>query len=238
MIPTTGKRTPPVEKRGDGVAADAANSASVPAKPAAGRGRPSQAATDSRRREVIAAARREFLASGYRSATMARIAAQAGVSKRTLYLWHQDKAALFQTCVVEGTRDLQLPSLDSSLDIPAALMTYGAVLLPAVSNAFSIDMTRLMFREGPDFAEVREALSDGSRMITAPVATFLMAKGYAATEAQSLADIFVVGATALVQRIVVQGGEPPDLAENIAHLTTVVRLFTTGLSTPAGPDER
>src|SRR4051812_2611515 len=79
-------------------------------------GRPSQEESRDRQDAVILAARSEFLRRGYRAATMKDIAAAAGVSKRSLYLWHRDKAALFQNCVFKGAVDLNLPKLDPLLD--------------------------------------------------------------------------------------------------------------------------
>ncbi|NYD89149.1 TetR/AcrR family transcriptional regulator [Sphingomonas melonis] len=178
---------------------------------------------------MIDAAREEFLLHGYRAATMERIARSAGVSKRTLYLWHRDKAALFEACIVDGTAELDLPPLDPGTDLEASLHEYGAALLPALSSDYSLKMTRLLFREGPEFEAVRHALEVGSGLITAPVADLLAQRGIAADDAGRLAEAFIVMLLSGIQRAAAAGTSAPDADDGMRHLNFVIRLFREGL---------
>lgn len=54
---------------------------------------------------ILAGARREFLAHGYASTSMDRVAASAGVSKATVYSHFQDKAGLFSALVKQLAED-------------------------------------------------------------------------------------------------------------------------------------
>ena len=54
---------------------------------------------------ILAGARQEFLAHGYASTSMDRVAAAAGVSKATVYSHFQDKAGLFSALVKELAED-------------------------------------------------------------------------------------------------------------------------------------
>lgn len=62
-----------------------------------------------KREEIIAAARRLFLADGYETTSMARIAAEAGVAPNTLYWYFDDKdellIAILDALVAEGFAD-------------------------------------------------------------------------------------------------------------------------------------
>lgn len=77
------------------------------------RGRPSKADAAQIDRRVIDAAWDVFLESGYELATMEQIAERAGITKTTLYLRHNDKAALLRATVndrmsswsIENSRD-------------------------------------------------------------------------------------------------------------------------------------
>lgn len=197
------------------------------------RGRPSADQTRDRQDAVIRAARAEFLAKGYRGGTMNGIAAAAGVSKRSLYLWHGDKAALFHSCIIDGALDLRLPRLDPTLDPRVALTAFGAILLPAVSTDTAIRMTRLLFREAPDFEVVRAALTEGARMVHAPAVEYFKERGYDDDVAARLVEMFVAALTSRMQRATLQSLPPSDVSEDMEHLAMVVGLFCGGLPEPS-----
>lgn len=58
---------------------------------------------EERRRAILAAALDVFTEAGYAGARMQDVAARAGVAKGTLYLYFEDKAALFEGLVREAT---------------------------------------------------------------------------------------------------------------------------------------
>ena len=66
--------------------------------------------TLAKKARLLLIAREQFIAQGYRAVTMESIAQMAGVSKRSLYLWHDDKAALFRACLLG--RDAAFSDLD------------------------------------------------------------------------------------------------------------------------------
>jgi AcrR family transcriptional regulator len=176
------------------------------------------------------AARSEFLAAGYRSATVDQIAKKAGVAKRSIYLWHRDKASLFEACIVEGMTGIELPQLDPAVDLSTSLTTYGAVLLPALSTEYSLNMSRLLFREAPEFDAVRKALTAGRRLIVAPVYHVLVGRGLAAHDASKLAEAFVATVVSGIQAAIVEGVAAPENSESMRHLEFAIRLFIGGLS--------
>ncbi len=159
------------------------------------------------------------------------IAARSGVSKRTLYSWHQDKSGLFRTCIVEGVYDLRLPKLDPALELGAALTAYGTAVLQAISTDFSMCMSRLLFRESSEFEEVRTALVTGGDIMSRPIADYFAARGASSEAALDLAELFMVATTAKVQKATIRQYPPPGPAECGRHLEMVVGLFERGIVT-------
>jgi AcrR family transcriptional regulator len=76
-------------------------------------------------RRVVAVARRQFLAHGFRSVSMDDLAAELGMSKKTLYLAFPGKAALIEAVLKDKFReveaDLAQLAKDQATDVEAAL---------------------------------------------------------------------------------------------------------------------
>src|SRR3546814_1841525 len=74
-------------------------------------GRPLAMPAEERKKEVYVAAEKLFGERGYEKVTMTEIAAQAGMSKKTLYVYFADKEALLTSLVAsrseEHTSELQ-----------------------------------------------------------------------------------------------------------------------------------
>jgi AcrR family transcriptional regulator len=81
-------------------------------------------ATNSAFQRIITAARRHFLAHGFRSVTMDDLAEELGMSKKTLYASFSSKAALLEAVLRDKFRDIDadLHHITSECsDVPAAL---------------------------------------------------------------------------------------------------------------------
>ena len=70
-----------------------------------------EALRDGTRRRILAAAGEEFAAQGYRAATVAKLAAAAGVSVQTLYLTWGSKRALLRAWT-------EIPRISAAAGIP------------------------------------------------------------------------------------------------------------------------
>lgn len=210
-----------------------ASSSSLPnlAKPETSfrKGRPSPDLSRKRQEAVLLAAEEVFAACGYRVATMEMIARRAGVSKRSLYLWHADKAALFEACVAEGARAVHLPDLSSTLPPAAALAQYGEVLLEAVSTERAMRVSGLLYREAAGFAEVRHALNEGARVICRPVVEYLRRRSVDLERAEQLASMFLAALLAPNQNAILNNRPAPDPAANQQYLALTVDVFANGL---------
>ena len=71
--------------------------------------------SESKRRQVLEAARTVFLRYGYKRVTMAEIAREAGMSRPALYLVFEDKAAIFRA-VVEAFGQDALEEIEAELE--------------------------------------------------------------------------------------------------------------------------
>jgi TetR/AcrR family transcriptional regulator, mexJK operon transcriptional repressor len=109
-----------------------------------GPGRPKDPA---KRQAILAAARDLFLGNGYEGSSMDAIAAEAGVSKLTLYSHFKDKEALF-AAAVKATCETQLPGtlfkLREDCSIRQVLLEIGCAFHELVISPESIGLHRLM----------------------------------------------------------------------------------------------
>jgi AcrR family transcriptional regulator len=115
------------------------------------------------RRRIVTAARRHFLAHGFRGVTMDDLAAELGMSKKTLYAHFPGKTALLEAMLEEKFRDLEADvariTAGSAADFAAGLESLLACLgrhAAEVQPAFVRDIQR----EAPrlfDLVEKRRA---------------------------------------------------------------------------------
>ncbi|WP_313025246.1 TetR/AcrR family transcriptional regulator [Pseudomonas lopnurensis] len=109
-----------------------------------GPGRPKDPA---KREAILAAAQVLFLGNGYEGSSMDAIAAEAGVSKLTLYSHFKDKDALF-CAAVKATCETRLPrrlfQLEDDCKIDEVLLTVGRAFHELVNSPESIGLHRVM----------------------------------------------------------------------------------------------
>ncbi len=117
-----------------------------------------RAAADPRHR-IVSAARGHFLAHGFRSVTMDDLAAEVGMSKKTLYEHFPSKVSLVEAVLSakleEAERELEAIAQDRAKDLPARLQAAMACVRKQageIQPAFARDISR----EAPElFARVR-----------------------------------------------------------------------------------
>lgn len=138
---------------------------------------------EEKRAAIIGAATGLFLASGYDSTSLARIAEAAGVSKATLFKQFPTKAALFDAIVteswqVEDSRGPQ-PAAD---DLRAGLTTIGLRYVELLTRPGMSALFRIVIAELPRFPELGEAqFSRGKMPYFESVSRYLAAADTAGT---------------------------------------------------------
>jgi TetR/AcrR family transcriptional regulator, regulator of autoinduction and epiphytic fitness len=137
---------------------------------------------------ILDGAMQEFLACGYASTSMDRVAAAAGVSKATIYSHFQDKEGLFnaliQQLLQEKFRSIFSPVDDQALQgDPTAVLTQIAnnVLNSGMGDSQYVNFMRLIMGESGRFPELAQTFV---RNIEATACQFF--KQYLHTKAEEL----------------------------------------------------
>ncbi len=193
------------------------------------RGRPSAEETRRRMTEVLKVARQEFVRNGYRATTLESIASAAGVSKRSLYLWHADKAALFLACVNEGAQRFPLLKIQAGADVRAALYDYSLELSQELASEFSFGMGLLLLREGRDFPELLTAALQGTiQFMVNPLAEYLRQHGLEEENSTDRARLLISMILSDIHYSMLVGAPLPDYARLQQHANLVVDIFLRG----------
>jgi AcrR family transcriptional regulator len=111
--------------------------------------------------EILEAAFETFIANGFEATRLDDVAARAGITKGTIYLYFDSKETLFLACLAESMRPAleHLGSLTTDLEGPAFdllrrhLDFAGAML---VDNRQCREVMRLVIAEGGRFPEIVE----------------------------------------------------------------------------------
>ncbi|MBE9552529.1 MAG: TetR/AcrR family transcriptional regulator [Proteobacteria bacterium] len=118
-----------------------------------------RAGRPSKRDLIVSAARKLFLDSGYGAVSMDAIAAEAGVSKRTVYSHFQNKETLFGAVIGDMCAAMGGPnSTDLAADrSPEEVLTaYGRQILKVVLDPEALSVFRVVLAESPQFPELSQ----------------------------------------------------------------------------------
>jgi TetR/AcrR family transcriptional regulator, mexJK operon transcriptional repressor len=125
---------------------------------------------------ILAAAKRVFLRAGY-GASMDLVAAEAGVSKQTVYNHFASKDALFRAIVDELARELLevLVERDGARADPVrTLETFARRFLELLLRPSSLALHRMLVAEAPRFPDLaREIYVGGAARAVEELATYL-----------------------------------------------------------------
>jgi len=115
--------------------------------------------SENARQSVLAAMRRALAADGYAAVTIEGLAAEAGVSKQTIYRWWPSKAAILGEALLEGA----LPGADVappfSADLAADLRSWFTTAGEHLSRAENVELARALIAVTAADPELGEALN-------------------------------------------------------------------------------
>lgn len=178
------------------------------------------AAPQRKRRQVVEAAARLFMAQGYGATSMEAIAREAGVSKATLYAYFPGKDALFaaivgEACAREAEGRPCCPGADEA-DLAGTLVSLGEGYLAFLFREEVLAIQRVVMAEGPRFPELGRAFYESGprRMI------------------DWLAGWFA----ALQERGALRAGDPELAAEQFLSLLRSTAFLRHMLRLPPPPD--
>ena len=105
---------------------------------------------------ILAAALRVFSSQGYSGAVLDRIAAEAGVSKPTLYQYFGNKEALFSAVLDDATGQILQPfTKTAGKPMVTVLLDFGFHYADFVLRPDLLSLTRLVIGEAERFPEIR-----------------------------------------------------------------------------------
>lgn len=201
-------------------------------------GRPTKAEAIAKQGKLLDAAADLFLGMGYKNATLELIATSVGVTKRTIYSWHSDKAALFLATfrhAIDRLVDGQAETLESlqSEDLETALIDVLRFRLWQVMSPTGIKVQRMVFAESIEFPELYQIVAD---RVTTPVVEFIAdhLRRHAVDSDLEVSDPQLT-ATALLSMVtggparVVITGDPLDEARVEKRANFCVRLVLDGI---------
>ena len=196
-----------------------------------GPGRPKDPA---KRQAILDAAKELFVRNGYASTSMDAVAAEAGVSKLTVYSHFTDKETLFSAAVVARCEE-QMPALFDELnrDVPAQtlLLNVARGFQTLINSPESIELHRLMVTLGtqdPQLSQIffeagpQRILQETERLLSRLEKTGQLRFESPKTAAEHFLSL-IKGVCNF--RLLVGCGEMPDAATAEAHIQEVVGLF-------------
>ncbi|MDX2298937.1 MAG: TetR/AcrR family transcriptional regulator [Xanthomonadaceae bacterium] len=205
----------------------------------AGPGRPKDLA---KRKAILEAAKRLFPRHGYDGISMDSIAAEAGVSKLTVYSHFKDKDSLF-AAAVKARCEEQLPHRTFAL--PAAAVPI-ADTLAAIAERFhalacgdeAMEMYRMMAARTPGKDKLAQIFYDAGPKRTIDALESLLRKAHAAgklqvPEPRLAAEHFFCMVKGVAHMRALLGCAPMERGEAVqAHLKSVVALFVRAYAPP------
>lgn len=206
---------------------DSMNDSTSPSGP----GRPKDLA---KRQAILEAAKNLFVRHGYANTSMDAVAAEAGVSKLTVYSHFTDKDTLF-SCAVVARCEEQVPELfvDVPMDAPVEKVLLGIArgFQTLINSPESIDLHRLMITLGTQGSSLSQVFFEaGPHRILQEMERFLTklngTHGLHFESPASAAGHFLSLIKGVCNfRLLIGTGDTPDEQTGEQHVREVVALF-------------
>lgn len=199
-------------------------------------GRPTREQAEARHRELLDRALEHFLDKGFEQATIDAIAADVGMTKRTVYARYTDKAALFHAALLRAIErytvtDEEIRATDVG-DLEQTLINIAMLRIDLIASRRGLKLQRVIQTESYRFPGIfDQTYSLGAQ----PTIDFLMSileremaiGTLATTDSRSAANVFMSMAVSAPVRIILSG-LPMSKEEFDERLRFAVRLFLNG----------
>ncbi|MDB5972228.1 MAG: transcriptional regulator, TetR family [Hydrocarboniphaga sp.] len=202
-----------------------------------GSGRPTRAQQTQRQEELLNVALDVFLEMGFERTTMEEIAAQVGMSKRTIYARYEDKAALFKASVRRAVERFTMPreTLEAVVtdNLEQTLAAIARLRIVNSATPIAIKLQRILSAQSYRFPELFTIAIDEGTGPTLDLLCSLFERHSASgeihvTEPRRAATAFLSLAVSGSARLVV-AGKTLDKAEVEKRISFGVGLFLNGV---------
>jgi AcrR family transcriptional regulator len=196
-----------------------------------------------RERAILDAALKIFAAQGYSGASMDAVAAEAGVTKPTLYSYFPSKESLFQAMML-GKRDVMLDVFEhpSAQGMVADLLIFAWAYADTVMRPEMLSLARLIIGEVQRFPEIGRAYqASGPDHLLRGIMRYLEGQrhiGRLVFEDTELAaqDLWGLILSAPRTQALYMPDVQPDRATLARYILNGLRVFLKAYSTAPGPD--
>jgi TetR/AcrR family transcriptional regulator, mexJK operon transcriptional repressor len=201
-------------------------------------GRPRRGTEAARSDSLIAAATRVFLRDGYGSASIDKVAREAGVSTRTIYERFRNKADLLVSVITRLVeRDMATVFATAELErlqVRQALVTIGETIAGRACDPEAAALFRIVSAEARRFPALAEKMraNTKTRMVNA-IATYFRGQIHkgtlSLTDPERSAALFIRMVCAELHECLLFGS-PEEISklDFAAHVDLVVRIFLNG----------
>lgn len=212
---------------GTAAATEQAGPAATPAAAAASE-------DSAKRREILEGARQVFRAQGFDGASMGEIAKAAGVSKGTLYVYFDNKVALFETLVETDRHETaeRLFMLDEAdPDVRAVLYRLGLSFVAMMTRPEQLAFVRMVVGVADKFPSVGQRFfaagpMHGNRRLAAYLAKQVAAGRLAIADTERAAEQFLnLCHGRCAKALLFAAGGPPTAEEVEAMVSSAVEVF-------------
>lgn len=199
-------------------------------------GRPTREQAEARHEELLERALDHFLDKGFEQATIEAIAADVGMTKRTVYARHADKGALFRAAVQRAINSYSIPEDQIRAtdvgDLAQTLTNIAMLRIDLVASPRGLKLQRIIQTESYRFPDI---FTDTYEIGALPTIRFLAKLLARETDAGNLAVDDPMAAANAFMSMVVTGPvrfilaasplSPRELSKRVAF---GVRLFLDG----------
>lgn len=200
-------------------------------------GRPTRAQQQQRVEELLGVALDTFLEHGFEQTTIDEIASRVGMSKRTVYAYHDDKDALFRAAVHRAIAAYTVPreAVEAlvSDDLEKTLTAIARLRIANLSQPVAIKLQRILAAQAYRFPELFMAAFEEGAGPTVKVLSELFARHHASGEI--VVNEPLRAATAFLSLVVggparlIVAGNLLDYAELETRIRFAVGLFLRGV---------
>jgi AcrR family transcriptional regulator len=199
-------------------------------------GRPTLEETPRRNEHLLQVATDIFIRLGYNATTLDRIAAEAGVAKRTIYARYPDKQALFFTVLQRLSQRNFFETLDDddALPLREGLKLRARVMMERALSDYDLAVARLFMVELAHFPDLGKSIwksVEGQHGATLRdyFRSHQRRRNIRAVNLDLLAELFLFSIYSFTNRVALHQRDKPDEAEIGAYIDNMVDVMVRGV---------